>query len=80
MSFTGLGPRPLGAIRVRRRSVLSWKSNAGGLQIVSDALVLSEPGSSGTLPLSRGVYRRFRVTAPGRWTIRILPAGAGGGN
>jgi hypothetical protein len=74
-TFSGNGNKTLGTLRLRRTTVLNWKTGGGPFQI-SDRRgfrILYTRASKGHLTIRRGTYRRLRVSAQGKWRIVLRP-------
>jgi hypothetical protein len=74
-TFKGVGTRELGAIRVNRPTVLTWRTNAKSFEITSLAWRLRSHDGRGRTVLSPGTYRRFAVKATRPWKLTLSPLG-----
>jgi hypothetical protein len=74
-TFSGTGNKRLGTLRLRRATVLNWKTGGGWFQI-SDRRgfrILYTRSARGHLTIRRGTYRGVRVTTQGKWRIVLRP-------
>jgi hypothetical protein len=74
-TFSGTGNKRLGTLRLRRATVMSWKTGGGPFQI-SDRRgfrILYTSAARGHLTIRRGTYRGVRVSARGKWRIVLRP-------
>jgi hypothetical protein len=73
-TFTGSGTKNLGLMRVPRKSTITWKNSGQVFSVISETQIhVSSRKKTGRETLPRGTYRKFRVAALGKWTMKIIP-------
>jgi hypothetical protein len=79
-TFSGSGPKHIGALVVPRVSAIVWHASGGYLYIgnVSESgngslLEFSEKGHSGKTSIAPGTYPSLQVIASGEWGFTLTP-------
>jgi hypothetical protein len=79
-TFSGNGPKHIGAIIAPRVSAITWHASGGYLYISNaaesgngDLLEFSEKGTSGKTAIAKGTYLNLQVAAAGEWSFSLTP-------
>jgi hypothetical protein len=74
--FAGYGNGRLGTLVVHARSVLVWNARHPGIQIFTSNgfMLVNSRSPTGAVRLSRGTYRRVRVSSAAHWSVELRSA------